>query len=88
MLFPLLLADNSSEFSNPPPIEQLNQCSHLFYCDTGKPYQKGSCENNHTLIRRYIPKSTPLQLYTQDDINLIISHINVMPKQNQAINLH
>lgn len=76
MLFSLLLADNGSEFSNPRALEQLNQRSRLFYCDAGKPYQKGSCEKNHTLIRRCIPKGTPLHLYTPDDINLIMSHIN------------
>ncbi|WP_127135147.1 hypothetical protein [Veillonella caviae] len=75
-LLPLLLADNSSKFSTPQAIEQLNQCSYPFYCDAGKPYQKGSCENTHTLIRHCIPKSTPLQLYTQDDINLITNYIN------------
>ena len=79
MLFPGLLTDNGSEFSNPTSLEWIisnHQHSHLFYCDAGKPYQKGSCENNHSLIRRCIPKGTNLDTFTQEDINLMMSHIN------------
>lgn len=78
-LFPVLLADNGSEFSNPSAVEldsQGNRRTHMFYCDTSSPYQKGSCENNHELIRRVIPKGTDLGRYTQEQINLMMSHIN------------
>ena len=78
-LFPVLLADNGSEFSNPSAIEldsQGNQRTHMFYCNASAPYQKGSCENNHELIRRIIPKGTDLGRYTQEQIDLMMSHIN------------
>ena len=78
-LFPVLLADNGSEFSNPSVIEfdaQGNQRTKMFYCDASAPYQKGSCENNHELIRRIIPKGTDIGKYTQDQIDLMMSHIN------------
>ena len=78
-LFPVLLADNGSEFSNPSAIEldaQGNQRTKIFYCNASAPYQKGSCENNHELIRRIIPKGTDIGLYTQDQIDLMMSHIN------------
>lgn len=58
-LFPVLLADNGSEFSNPSAIEldaQGNSRTKMFYCNASAPYQKGSCENNHEMIRRIIPK--------------------------------
>lgn len=61
-LFPLLLGDNGSEFSNPLAIEfdgQENQRTRVFYCDPSAPYQKGAAENNHELIRRVIPKVHP-----------------------------
>ena len=76
---PVLLADNGSEFSNPSRIEfdtQGNQRTHLFYCDPASPGQKGSAERNHELIRLVIPKGKPLDSYTQDDISLMMSHIN------------
>ena len=78
-LFPVLLADNGSEFSNPSAIEldvQGNQRTKLFYCDASAPYQKGSCENNHELIRRIIPKGVDIGKYTQAQIDLMMSHIN------------
>ena len=78
-LFPVILADNGSEFSNPSAIEldaQGNPRTKMFYCDASAPYQKGSCENNHELIRRIIPKGTDIGTYTQEQINLMMSHIN------------
>jgi IS30 family transposase len=53
----------------------------VFYTDPGAPYQKGACENNHSLIRRLIPKGTSLKGYTQDDINLLMNHINSYPRK-------
>lgn len=78
-LFPVLLADNGSEFSNPSAIEldkQENPRTRLFYCNASAPYQKGSCENNHELIRRIIPKGVDIGQYTQEQIDLMMSHIN------------
>ena len=78
-LFPVLLADNGSEFSNPAAIEydaQGNPRTKLFYCNPSAPYQKGSCENNHELIRRIIPKGVDIGQYTQEQIDLMMSHIN------------
>ena len=78
-LFSVIFADNGSEFSNPYAIEldaQGNQRTKMFYCNASAPYQKGSCENNHELIRRIIPKGTDIGLYTQEQINLMMSHIN------------
>ncbi len=78
-IMPILLGDNGSEFSNPKAVEydaQGNQRSHVFYCDASSPHQKGSAERNHELIRYVIPKGTPLESYTQEDISLMMSHIN------------
>jgi IS30 family transposase len=78
-LFPVILCDNGSEFSNPSAIEMSRdgvQRTKLFYTDPGAPYQKGACENNHSLIRRIIKKGISLQPYSQADINLLMNHIN------------
>lgn len=84
-LFPVLLADNGSEFSNPGAIEfdkQGNRRTRMFYCNPSAPYQKGNCENNHEMIRRCIPKGTDLGQYTQEQINLMMSHINSYARPN------
>ncbi len=79
-LFVLILTDNGSEFSNPSEIEfDLNtgeKRTQIFYCHPSSPNEKGSCEVNHELIRRILPKGTSFDDLTQDDINLIMSHIN------------
>lgn len=84
-LFPVLLGDNGSEFSNPVALEQdkhgLSR-TRVFYCDPQAPYQKGAIENNHTLIRRIIPKGTPLDGFTQEDISKAMNHINSYGRKN------
>ena len=78
-IFPLLLADNGSEFSNPARIEfdenHLRR-TRVFYCDPNAPYQKGSAERNHEFIRCFIPKGKDLSLFTQYDITVMMDHIN------------
>ena len=78
-LFPVILTDNGSEFSNSSAIEfdcQGNRRTQIFYCNPSAPYQKGAIENNHELIRRIIAKGNSLNGYNQDDINLMMNHIN------------
>ena len=79
-LFPVILTDNGTEFSNPSLIESSHTDSNLirtrlFYCDPGASFQKGSCEVNHEMIRRIIPKGSEIPP-SQDKINLMMSHIN------------
>ena len=78
-LFPVILTDNGSEFSNPSAIEfdaEGNRRTYVFYCHPSSPYEKGGCEVNHEFIRRIIPKGTSMDSYDQDDMNLAMSHIN------------
>lgn len=78
-LFPVLLADNGTEFSNPKALEfdeQGSRKSHVFYCNPASPGQKGACENNHEFIRRVIPKGNDIGKYDQDKIDLMMNHIN------------
>lgn len=78
-LIPVLLGDNGSEFSNPKAIEfdrQENRRTFVFYCDPSAPYQKGSAERNHEFIRMFIPKGPPFDDYSQEDISLMMDHIN------------
>ena len=79
MIFPLILADNGTEFSNPLAIEADPDGvirSQVYYCDPSSPGQKGACENNHEFIRRVIPKYTDIGQYNQEKISLMMNHIN------------
>lgn len=78
-IFGIVLTDNGSEFSNPTRLEFNDNGefrTNIFYCDPGHSEQKGSCENNHELIRRILPQGTSFDKLTQDNINLMMSHIN------------
>lgn len=79
-LFIVILTDNGSEFSNPSEIEISPTTGEvrtkLFYCEPRHSEQKGSCEVNHEMIRRVLPQKTSFDDLTQDNINLLMSHIN------------
>ena len=78
-LFPLLLTDNGSEFSNPLKLEfdkDGNKRTMIFYCDPYASYQKPHVEVNHEFIRRILPKGKSFDNLEQSDINLMMSHIN------------
>ena len=84
-LFPIILTDNGVEFSRPDIIE--NNGTHvyptkLFYCDPGHSEQKGKIENNHEYIRRYITKGISFDDFTQNDINLMLNHINSVKRDS------
>lgn len=78
-LFPLLLTDNGPEFNNIAAFENSldgKKETLLFfakpYCSSDKP----KVEKNHTLVRDILPKGTSFDNLNQDDINLVMSHVN------------
>lgn len=81
--FEIGLTDNGKEFQLPEEMEYYddNHKMHLFYCDPGKSYQKAEIENNHTFIRRILPKGTSFDNLTQEDIDLMMNHINSSPRE-------
>ena len=60
-LFPVILTDNGTEYSDPARLEMIRdgqQRTKIFFCDPNASFQKGAIENNHELIRRVLPKGT------------------------------
>ncbi len=82
--FKCILTDNGSEFADPRYIEFDNETgekiTHLFYCDPGKSGQKGKIEKNHVELRKIFPKGTDFSRFTQDQLNIALSHINSEPR--------
>lgn len=84
----VLLTDRGSEFVKADDIETREDGSRrtrIFYCDPMQSGQKGSLENNHKEIRYICPKKVDLYdlgLRSQEDANLVSSHINSFPKEN------
>lgn len=80
-LFPVLLTDNGGEFSRVSAFENdLSGAkeSSVFFCDPNAPYQKPHVENNHSLLRSILPTSSSFDDLTQDDVNLVFSHVNAI----------
>lgn len=78
-LFPVILTDNGSEFSNPKAIEfdsEGHRRTYIFYCHPSAPYEKGACEVNHQLLRRILPKGSSFDFLSQEKVDLMMSHIN------------
>jgi IS30 family transposase len=83
-LFPVLLTDRGSEFSNPAALEKSSdgiRRTHVFFCEPNAAYQKGSLEVNHELIRRILPKGTSFDNLEQADIDRMMNHINSYRRQ-------
>ena len=74
MVFGILLGDRGTEFSDPETLESFG--CRVFYCDAGKPGQKGGIERNHHEMRRVLVKGVSFDNLTQADVNLVLSHVN------------
>ena len=86
-IFGILLGDNGPEFSDPEPLEQLSgltpdgrPAGKVFYCDPGRPGQKGGIERNHVEMRKILVKGVSFDCLTQKDVNLLLSHVNSYPR--------
>jgi len=78
-LFPVILTDNGSEFSNPKALEfdaMGERRTYIFYCDPHASWQKPNVELNHEFIRKILPKGVSMNNLTQTDIDLMMSHVN------------
>ena len=78
-LFPVILTDNGSEFKRVDELEyndELEYRTSIYYCDSMASWQKPHIEKNHEFIRYVIPKGKTLNPYTQEDMTLLMNHIN------------
>ena len=83
-IIPLLLTDNGGEFSdidsfmlNPDGEKE----TELFFCEPYRSCEKPRVEKNHTLFRDICPKGTSFDSFTQEDVNLIFSHVNSIKRK-------
>lgn len=74
-LFPLVLTDNGSEFSNPVALEQQER-TRVFYCDPMHSNQKAPIERAHEFIRAVLPKGSSFDDLTPTVCQVLCSHIN------------
>ena len=83
-LFPVMLTDRGSEFSDPRSIEFSPYTGqrriYVFYCDPQRPDQKGAIERNHVELRKIIPKGTDLNKWPHHLIDQVCDHLNSYPR--------
>ena len=78
-LFPVILTDNGSEFSDPEKLEfntKGERRTKIFYCHPYSSWEKGKIENCHTLLRRILPHGCSFDRLDNDDIALALQHLN------------
>lgn len=78
-IIPVILTDNGPEFNNIAAFEndlEGKPESHLFFCEPYHSSEKPRVEKNHTLLRDILPQGSSFDELTQDDVNLVFSHVN------------
>lgn len=71
--------DNGKENYNHTELNQLG--IKTYFCDPYSSWQKGSNENHNGVLRRYIPKKTDFNTFTQTELDAIIHEINNRPRK-------
>ena len=85
--FPVMLTDNGACFLGFADIEELggehpdgSRKTTLYYCDPYCSFQKGGIERGHEYIREVLHKGTSFDNLTDEDVRLLASHINSIPR--------
>lgn len=59
-----------------------SQRTRIFYCDPMSSWQKPHIERSQEFIRQVIPKGISMDGFTQEDITLMLNHINTLSRDS------
>jgi IS30 family transposase len=84
-VFRSITVDNGSEFSDCDGMERSRtgngKRTKIYYCHPYSSYERGSNENQNRMIRRHIPKGTPIEKVPEDQIKEIEIWLNGYPRK-------
>ena len=75
----MIVTDNGSEFKHTREMEYTvegQRRTKVYYCDPQASWQKPHIEKNHEYIRYVLPRGKSFNPYTQDDVVVLLNHIN------------
>lgn len=78
-IFEVILTDNGGEFKKVDDLElndDFEYRTRIYYCDPMASWQKPHIEKNHEYIRYVIPQGISFNAYTEEDMTLLMNHIN------------
>lgn len=75
-----LTLDNDLLFAKHLELEKLLNVA-IYFCHPYHSWEKGSIENGNGLIRKYIPKSSDISRYTEEEIAAIETKLNDRPRK-------
>jgi IS30 family transposase len=85
-VFKSITVDNGSEFADSEGLqrtvsEYLYSYTKVYYCHSYSSWERGSNENANKLIRRWIPKGTPIENYTHKQVADVQDWMNAYPRK-------
>ena len=79
-LWKSLTWDQGMEMHNHAAISMATGLN-IYFCDPGKPWQRGSNENTNSLLRQYLPKGTDLSQHDAAYLEFVADQMNRRPRK-------
>lgn len=78
-MFKTITSDNGAEFST---LERdLKETTQVYFTHPYASYERGTSENQHKLVRRFIPKSQPISEVSKQDALRVQKWMNTYPRK-------
>ncbi|HCT95518.1 IS30 family transposase [Vagococcus sp.] len=77
-IFKSVTSDNGSEFAN---LSQLTTETDVYFCHPYASYERGTSENQHKIIRRFLPKHQSLKEVKDSQVRRIQQWMNDYPRR-------
>ncbi|WP_409362497.1 IS30 family transposase [Bradyrhizobium sp. SBR1B] len=62
-------------------VSRSMRVSKSYFCDPQSPWQRGTNENTNSLLRRYFPKGTDLNIHSAEEISAVAAVLNARPRK-------